>query len=218
MYKTHEDKLLIWMKGWLGECVIWKWCDSICRSSSVGVIETSNCETVQHLLLLKLKTSVMIKQFCVWIHLRKVIFSRLRCDPAWTWLAMTHQTVVGFWSSHWDQFVCWCSDIFINSLCFSVALISWSRGAWGMNTRLHGWIIYLSGAEGHSMAVRAGIGWYSQRCRDLQLYIPDLLTCLSIHVWFGGPDALSGRFQRSQSSISTLSFWKDSTELVSLAV
>lgn len=50
-------------------------------SSSVGVIETAESPAVK-LLLLKLKTSVMIKQFCVWIHLRKVIFSRLRCDPA----------------------------------------------------------------------------------------------------------------------------------------
>lgn len=86
-------------------------------------------------------------------------------------------------SSRWDQSVCWCSGIFINCLCFSVALISWGRGLWGTDRWLDGWIIYLSGVKGHGMAVRAGISWYSQRWRDVRLYIPDPLTCL---IWGTG--------------------------------
>lgn len=52
-----------------------------------------------------------------------------------------------------------------------------------------GWIDYLFvGVEDYSMAVRAGMGWYSQRWRVLRLYIPDpwhvLLTCLIWWTWY----------------------------------
>lgn len=111
-------------------------------------------------------------------------------------------SLIGNWPSHWDQSVCWSSGIFINSLCFSVALISWRRGVRGVNGWLDGRIIYLSGVKGHSMPVRAGTGWYSQRLRELRLYIPDLLN-----VWLfmfdlvnsmhrvGGFSAQNARFQ-----------------------
>lgn len=115
------------------------------------------------------------------------IHTRRRCDlgvEAWTSPPRdSSDGLVGNWTSHWDKCVCWCSGIFINSLCFSVPLISWGRGVRGRNRWLHGWIIYLLGVGGHSMAVRVGISWYSQRWRDLCLYILDLLTCFIIHVW-----------------------------------
>lgn len=52
-----------------------------------------------------------------------------------------------------------------------------------MKSWLDGWTIYLLGVKGHSMAVWVGISWYSQRWRDLRLYIPDLLTCLIRWTW-----------------------------------
>lgn len=136
-------------------------------------------------------------EFCVGSHLRKVIHIRLKCDlGVVTWTSPpsdSSNSLIGNWPSHWDQSVCWSSGIFINSLCFSVALISWRRGVWGMNR----WIIYLSGVKGHGMAVRVGIAWYSQRWRDLRLYIPDLLTCLIWWTW---------RTERVDLVLRTLSF------------
>lgn len=117
----------------------------------------------------------------------KVKWSRLICDLGIVALTCpptdSSNSLIGNWPSHRDQSVCWSNDIFINCLYFSVALIAWRRGVWGMNRWLSGWIIYLSGVKGHSMAVRVGTGWYSQRWRDLRLYIPDLLTCLIWWTW-----------------------------------
>lgn len=104
-------------------------------------------------------------------------------------LPVTHQTgLVGNWPSHWDQSVCWCSFIFISSLCFPVALISRRHGV--RATWLNGLFICWERVKGHSSTV--GIAWCSQSWRDLWLFIPDLMTCFIIFIWFRELDTLSG--------------------------
>lgn len=94
------------------------------------------------------------------------------------------------WLSQWDQSVCWCSSIFINSLCLSVAVISWGCGVRGMNRWLYGQTVYLQASEGRNMAKKAGIRWYSQRFYDLFLSVRPL-WCVS----FAGLYVWRGRFQ-----------------------
>lgn len=59
-----------------------------------------------------------------------------------------------------------------------------------MDDWLNGLFICWGRVKGHSSTV--GIAWCSQSWRDLWLFIPDLMTCFIIFIWFRELDTLSG--------------------------